>query len=128
MNTHVWVYSYLQDKELFTTILSDCVSSPAGRDVGAVAPCMHEEADTRIFLHVAAAASAGHRRVIIRTSDSDVVVLAVSNFVAFKDSIDELWIAFGMQRHFKFVQFQIYSQVSLVIIVVRLLDHHKADV
>ena len=69
-----------------------------------MAPCTHEEADTRVFLHVAAATSAGHRRVIVRTSDSDVVVLGVSSFVALGQRIDELWIAFGMKRHFRLVQ------------------------
>ena len=91
-------------KQLFTTILSSCESSPAGGDIGEVAPCTHEEADTRIFLHVAAATSAGHRRVIVRTSDSDVVVLGVSSFVELGQRIDELWIAFGMKRNFRLVQ------------------------
>ena len=80
------------------------MSSPAGGDVGAVTPCTHEEADTRIFLHVAAATFAGHRQVIIRTSDSDVVVLGVSTFMTLEQRIDELWIAFGMRRHFRFVR------------------------
>ena len=79
------------------------MSNPAGGDVDALAPCTHEEADTRIFLHVAAATSTGHRRVIIRTSDSDVVVLAVSVFVALGQRIDALWIAFGSQRSFRCV-------------------------
>lgn len=90
-----------QGKQLFTTILSDCVTSPAGGDISALAPCTHEEADSRIFLHVAAITYAGHQRVIVRTSDSDVVVLAVSTFTALGNKIDELWIAFGMRCHFR---------------------------
>ena len=50
----------LQGKLLFTTIFDDYVSSLAGEDVGTVTPCTHEEAYKRIFLHVHAAASAGH--------------------------------------------------------------------
>ena len=54
-----------QGKQLFTTVLGDCASSPSGVDVNALTPCTHEEADTRIFLHVTAAASNGHRRVMM---------------------------------------------------------------
>jgi len=53
-------------------------------------------------LHVAAASTAGHRKIIIRTCDSDVVVLAVSAFLSLEDNLDELWIAFGMQNHFRY--------------------------
>ena len=38
-------------------------------------PCAYEEADTRILLHVAHCASQGYQRVIIRTVDTDVVIL-----------------------------------------------------
>ena len=37
-------------------------------------PCIQEEADTRLLLHVAATNTAGRRRVILGTRDSDVVV------------------------------------------------------
>lgn len=83
-------------------MLEDCVSSPAGIDTDALAPCTHEEDDTRIFLHVAAATVAGHRHVIVRSSDSDVVVLAIATFVELGQKIDELWIAFGARRHFRY--------------------------
>ncbi|KAG7234990.1 hypothetical protein INR49_003472 [Caranx melampygus] len=87
-------------KELFTTMLENCVSSPAGIDTDTLAPCTYEEADTRIFLHVAAATVTGHCQVIVCSSDSDVVVLAIAIFVALGEKIDELWIAFGVRRHF----------------------------
>lgn len=106
----ITLLSSFQGKQLFTTILGDCVSSPSDTDVDAVAPCTHEEADTRIFLHVNAATLAGHRRVIVRSSDSDVVVLGISTFVALGQRIDELWIAFGSRRHFRYSHF---SQISL---------------
>ena len=40
--------------------------------------------------------------MVIRSNDSDVVVLAIANFVALEGSLDELWIAFGARRHFKY--------------------------
>lgn len=41
--------------------------------------CNHEEADTRLFLHIRHAAAQGLKKVIIRTIDTDVVVLAIAN-------------------------------------------------
>ena len=53
-------------------------SVPASRDNSALQPCNHEEADSRIFLHIADAAETGNSSFMIRTNDTDVVVLAVS--------------------------------------------------
>ena len=92
-----------QGKQLFTTILGDCASSLPDADVGAVAPCTQEEYVTRIFLHVAATTVAGHRRVIVRTSDRDVGVLVVSTYVALGQQFDELWIAFGMRECYRYI-------------------------
>ena len=72
-------------------------------DVGAVAPCTQDEADTRLFLHVAATTVEGHRRVMVRTIDSDVVVLGISTFVALRQQIEELWISFGMRQRYRFI-------------------------
>ena len=70
------------------------------QDISALAPCTHEEADTRIFLHLEDAVHQGHSRVSIRTVDTDVVVLAVAS--AQWLDIDELWIAFGVGKNFRF--------------------------
>lgn len=56
-----------------------------------LAPCNHEEADTRLFVHVANAVKHGHRRVMVRTCDTDVVVIAVSCFHRLP-SVEELWV------------------------------------
>ena len=72
-----------QGKKFLTTVLGEFASLPSGVDVGALTPCTHEEADTWIFLHVVAAAADGHRQMMIRTADSDVVVcvcVCVCNF------------------------------------------------
>ena len=90
-------------KQLFTTILNDCASLMPDADVSAVALCTQEEADTRLFLHVAVTTVAGHRQVMVQTSDSDVVVLGVSAFVALGQQIDELWIAFGMRQRYRYI-------------------------
>ena len=99
-----------QGKKLFTTVLGECASSPSGVDVSALTPCTHEEADTRIFLRVVASAADGHRQVMIRTTDSDVVVLGVSTCVAHGQKIDELWIAFGIRRSYRYIPVHLIAQ------------------
>ena len=91
-----------QDKQLFTTILGDSASSLPDADVGAIAPCTQEESDTRRVLHVATTTVACYRRVMVRTSDSDVV-LVVSTFVALGQQIDERWIAFGIRQCYRYI-------------------------
>ena len=63
--------------------------------------CTHEEADKRIMLHVYIASHCGYRRVMIRTTDTDFVVLAVSEMQDIV--VDKLWIAFGTGKHFRYL-------------------------
>ena len=54
------------------------ISSSNKLDLSNLTPCNHEEADTRVFLHVKDMTKQGHRKMVIRTVDTDVLVLAVS--------------------------------------------------
>ena len=45
-----------------------------------LSPCTHEEADTRLFIHAKDAASEGCKNVIIKSTDTDVVVIGVTLF------------------------------------------------
>ena len=63
-----------------------------------IAPCNHEETDTRIFIHIAHAAGDGLLKAIIHTVDTDVVILAIAN-VHKIHNLDELWIAFGTGKN-----------------------------
>lgn len=56
------------------------------------------------MLHVADAARDGHQRIIIRTSDSDVVVLAVwlyAQYATAHSTIEKLWVALSAGRSFR---------------------------
>ena len=68
----------LPGKVIISTKGEDVVSS-SGIDKDGLAPCNHEEADTRVFLHVAHA-SKTFSKVSVKVGDTDVVVLAVSLF------------------------------------------------
>ena len=69
-------------------------------------PCSHKEADTRIFVHVLDPVEQGHSKVMIRTVDTDVVILAIKIVIInkkFDRSFSELWIAFGTGKHFRYI-------------------------
>ena len=69
------------------------------RDVEYLQPSSHEEAYTRILLHVAHCARQGLRKLVIRTVDTDVVVLAIGHSPALR--LDELWVRYGVGTHFR---------------------------
>ena len=68
----------LDDKQLVVTSDMEILSKPPLPDRPSIAPCTHEEADSRMLLHVAHAARNGHHKIMIQTVDTDVVVLAVA--------------------------------------------------
>ena len=70
-------------------------------DSSSLAPCLHEEVDTRMFVHAADAASRGHKKIIIRSVDTDIVVLAV--YVVQQLGGDELWLDFGIGKYRKYL-------------------------
>ena len=67
-----------EGKQFFATHGENVLTSEDGADTSALAPCKHEEADSRMMIHALDASLHGHRRVKIRSNDTDVVVLAVS--------------------------------------------------
>ncbi|MES9882295.1 MAG: hypothetical protein ABW185_15600 [Sedimenticola sp.] len=68
-------------------------------DVSAIDHCTHEEADYRMLLHASHAYQQGYRRIIIRATDTDVLVLAVA--VASVLDGCKLWLAFGHGVNFR---------------------------
>lgn len=65
-------------------------------DLETISPCNHEEADGRMFLHLADAAQQGHSKAMVRTVDSDVVVIGISMYEHLE--FQELWIDFGIGK------------------------------
>lgn len=66
--------------------------------------CDHEEADTRICIHVQDALLKGAHKVMVRTVDTDVVVILVGIFfsVISSNPSAEIWVAFGKGKHFTY--------------------------
>ena len=105
---HQTVQYVIPNKTIVTTVKQFVLSSPT-MSTNNLQPCSHEEADTRIFVHVLDAVEQGHSKVMIRTVDTDVVILAIRVFVIinkkFDRSLSELWIAFGTGKHFRYIPF-----------------------
>ena len=87
-------------KQINTTLDDDVLCSPP-IDTSHLAPYNHEEADTRIFLHVADAIRNRYSKFMIHTKDTDIVVLGVAEME--KLDIDELWVAFGSGNTLRYV-------------------------
>jgi hypothetical protein len=63
--------------------------------------CNHEEADTRIVVHILHALGHGSKTVQVRRVDTDVVIILAGAFyelIKIKQLAD-VWIAFGMGKH-----------------------------
>lgn len=84
-----------EGKEIYTTHGESVLSATKRTDLGVLAPCTHEEADTRLVHDLDA--SRGHRRVRIRSNDTDVVVLAIS--VVSILQADEVWVTHGSGKN-----------------------------
>ena len=91
---------HAQGKEVYSTYGNDVLSNTDRTTMDGLQPCNHEEADFRIFLHVHDAALQ-HHRVLIRSGDTDVFVLAVAQMQRITDK--ELWLAFGTGKQFRYL-------------------------
>ena len=74
-------------------VLSFAPCPTATRDLAGLMSCTHEEADTRMSVHATDGAACGKNNILLRTVDTDVVVIGIS--MAQKIGCDCLWFAFG---------------------------------
>lgn len=77
------------------------MTSATRSEMSLLEPCSHEEADTRIMVHVLDACSSGHKRIMIWSNDTDVVVLAIS--VVESLPAKEIWITYGTGKNLKYL-------------------------
>ena len=70
-------------------------------DIEELTGCTHEEADTRMFVHASHAVQHGLRKILLRTVDTDVVVISTS--MALKFDCERLWLAFGTGNTFRYI-------------------------
>ena len=56
-----------------------------------------------MFLYVKDMTKQGYRKMVIRTVDTDVLVIAVLVYEELKNGIEELWVDFGAGKNKKYV-------------------------
>lgn len=66
-----------------------------------LSPCTHQEADTRLLLHAADAYCSGCKQIMLRTVDTDVVVLSIALFTQI--NVTELWVLFGTGKNCRLI-------------------------
>lgn len=81
------------DKVLLSTCGRDVVCTDSQVDVSLLATCSHEEADTRMILHAVNASQQGRKKIMVRTVDTDVLVLTIAYACNLEDT--EMWFAFS---------------------------------
>ncbi|KAG7162906.1 hypothetical protein Hamer_G025061, partial [Homarus americanus] len=92
-----------ESKQLVVTDKKQVLTVPSRKDTANLAPCNHEEADTRMMVHAADALECGHRRILIRTVDRDVVIFAVALANELSEVLDELWLTFGTGKNRRYI-------------------------
>ena len=95
-NSEVVIYSTREDK-----VIANTVQGISQVNLKNVSPCNQEEADGRIFLHLADASHQGHSKAMVRTVDSDVIVIGISKFEHL--GLQELWIDFGTGKAHRYI-------------------------
>ncbi len=81
---------------------------------------MHDEVDTRIFVHVSCVAINESRSVIVKANDTKVVVIAASTFTHnAKLGLEKMSIAFGQAVHTRMIP---------VIEIISVIEQEKASV
>ena len=66
------------EKQVISTYGKQVLTTLPCNDISSLAPCSHEEADMRMLLHVQDALQQGHKKILLRKVDTDVLVLAVA--------------------------------------------------
>ena len=90
----------IDGKYIICTIDNKIIAYPEG-DYSEIEPCNHEEADSRIFLHIKDSITRNKvSTCLIRTVDTDVVVLAIH--MASQTGIN-VFVAIGMGEHFRII-------------------------
>ena len=79
-------------------VLSSAPCPSAPRDLAGLMSCTHKEADTRMSVHGTDGAEHGKNNIILRTVDTDVVVMGIS--MAQKIGCDCLWFATATSKPF----------------------------
>ena len=89
-----------EGKEIVSTQARNVISNTM-QPLTQVAPCTQEEADGRLLLHVADCVAQGLTNILVKTVDTDVVVLSVAFFHHL--GLQQLWVEMGSGKHLRYI-------------------------
>ena len=91
-----------QNKEVYITCGTNVLSKGTDHQMQ---PCDHEEADTRLVVLLVDAVRGGHTNFLVRTVDTDVIVIIIGKFFYLSSMNPSLniWVAFGKGKHFTYL-------------------------
>ena len=101
--THkVCEFTFPPTKAVYATLGETVVS--VGNNIPIMPSCNHEEADTRLVVHILHALEQGLKSIEVRTIDTDIIVILVGAFVELTrvQPLADIWIAFRMGKDFRF--------------------------
>ena len=66
--------------------------------------CDHEEADTRMIVHVRDSLDRGNNQIMIRTVDTDVLIILIGQFHSLceQNPNADIWVGFGTGKQFRY--------------------------
>ena len=95
----VALVQFRQGSQVIVTKGQQVVCNPLSCDTVGLSQCNHEEADTRMVVHVNHAVHSGYRRIAVRTVDTDVVVIFTAAVQSLPNT--EIYILFGVGAHYR---------------------------
>ena len=78
-------------------------------DLSTLQPCTHEEADTRMFVHVDDISKNGLKKISVIATNTDVVVIALYAYQYL--NLDELWIDIGRGKNQRYYPIHEYAKL-----------------
>ena len=93
--------SQIKSNKVIVSTYDDMVVSNGSVNVSTLIPCTQEEADTRIFIHILNASVSGSTRVLARTVDTDIAVIAAALFTRL--NLTELWLRFDTGNNQQYI-------------------------
>lgn len=93
---------WTEGKEIFATSGISVIARGTGQSMGS---CDHEEADTRMLVHLQDALDTSSTTCLVRTVDTDVVVIIIGKFHALTANhpAADIWIAFSSGKNFVYI-------------------------
>ena len=91
----------IQEKVVVSTVNENVVTNGIGLEISSLMQCIIEEADQKVFVHVEHALIE-YARVMIKTVDSDIVVLAIASSHQLAP-LNTRWIEFDARKSLRFI-------------------------